>query len=423
MNKIDINLLKEHPKNKEIYGEMKDDTYEDLKSSIKENGLKTPIKINSKHFIISGHRRWLVCKELGHREIETELLYFENSEDELNYMLIENKYRVKTKTQLMREVKIIYELKQKEAKKRLKTKTLFKENPASENIFLGMETGKSSDLAGKENPASENIFLGMETGKSSDLAGKDRGISGPTVIKGLEVLERIDTEKDEANKWFFQDVMNNDSVETAHRLSKKPSLFVDKVKDIKKMTNKPTTKIINELEKKEYFESRKFDPPSSESKYVESVDDILKFSIDVIIYEGNKYEDLVKIMDRLKPDSYIFIFHDNMSLSKLNPLSEYIKIRGRIINIWKNMEISTNNYSYNKKHSIIYHAKKKDGKDRPLIGDYPDVHFSSTPESIYSFILETASIEGMNVLDITGNVNLESVCLKMKRNYILLKEI
>jgi FtsZ-interacting cell division protein YlmF len=301
---------------------------------------------------------------------------------------------------------VIEKIESKKAKDRLKTKSIFQENqglPASENIYGGRKP--------------------LKIGETRNLTGKEIGISGPTFSKGKEVVKRIDTEEDESVKWFFQDVMNNDSVEAAYNLSKKPKEFVDKVKETKNIINKPTTKIINELEKKEYFESRKFDPPSSESKYVESVDDILKFSIDVIIYEGNKYEDLVKIMDRLKPDSYIFIFHDNMSLSKLNPLSEYIKIRGRIINIWKNMEISTNNYSYNKKHSIIYHAKKKDGKDRPLIGDYPDVHFSSTPESIYSFILETASIEGMNVLDITGNVNLESVCLKMKRNYILLKEI
>jgi hypothetical protein len=254
------------------------------------------------------------------------------------------------------------------------------------------------------------------------LTGKEIGISGPTFSKGKEVIERMNTEEDETRKWFFEEVMNNDSVEAAHRLSKKPSLFVDKVKEIKEMTKKPTTKIINELEKKEYFESKKFDPPSNESKYVDNIDHVLNNSIDLIIYEGNNYEDLIKVMPKLKTDSYIFLVMNSLSIGRLRVLKEHIKIKGKIVNIWKNMNMTDKNFLYNKKHNDIIYCKKSNGTERPLFGDYPDVHFSNTPESIYSFIIETATIEGMNVLDITGNVNLESVCLKMKRNYILLKK-
>lgn len=58
---VKLSALKPHPLNAEIYGEPDKKLVED----IKKNGLLTPIVINSKNIIISGHRRWKAMLALG----------------------------------------------------------------------------------------------------------------------------------------------------------------------------------------------------------------------------------------------------------------------------------------------------------------------------------------------------------------------
>lgn len=58
---VPINSLKPHPQNNLIYGDSFDD---DLFQSIKKHGVTSPIVITTDSTIISGHRRWNVCKAL-----------------------------------------------------------------------------------------------------------------------------------------------------------------------------------------------------------------------------------------------------------------------------------------------------------------------------------------------------------------------
>ena len=58
----DILSLKPHPLNSKIYS---NGNTEDLETSIQENGLLDPIVITKDNTIISGHRRWNACKNIG----------------------------------------------------------------------------------------------------------------------------------------------------------------------------------------------------------------------------------------------------------------------------------------------------------------------------------------------------------------------
>jgi hypothetical protein len=102
---ISVDKLKPHPINESIYG-FNPTQHEELKKSIELNGLLEPITINKKYFVMSGHRRLDVIKELGWIDVDCRLSHFENP----MISLIElNRYRKKTTKELLRESEILKE--------------------------------------------------------------------------------------------------------------------------------------------------------------------------------------------------------------------------------------------------------------------------------------------------------------------------
>ena len=80
----EINQLKPHPKHAEIY-ETPDDIrteWNDLFTSIEDNGMNEAITTTKDSTIISGVRRWLVAKELGWKEIEVKVNFADELEVE-----------------------------------------------------------------------------------------------------------------------------------------------------------------------------------------------------------------------------------------------------------------------------------------------------------------------------------------------------
>ena len=104
---VKTSLLKEHPLNFKIY--LRDRGIEDneLELSIKNVGVLNPIVVDRKSkFIISGHRRFLICKRLNKDFVP--VIYNEFEDTEL--ALIEsNKQRVKTSSERIRESEILNE--------------------------------------------------------------------------------------------------------------------------------------------------------------------------------------------------------------------------------------------------------------------------------------------------------------------------
>jgi len=94
--KVDINILREHPLNKEIYGD--DDTeeqFQELVNRIRESGWIDPVIVNKDFTLLSGHRRLRAAKLLGYDSIEYEKINVD-TEHELEILLNSNVYREKT---------------------------------------------------------------------------------------------------------------------------------------------------------------------------------------------------------------------------------------------------------------------------------------------------------------------------------------
>ena len=109
---VDVNKLKPHPKNQEIYFDPKDPEFD---RSIQENGILKPIICNRSFIILDGHRRWKRAKQFGLKQVPVQIRDFEN---EILAIIWLNRYRVKTPREIFNEARVLEEELAKEAKKR-----------------------------------------------------------------------------------------------------------------------------------------------------------------------------------------------------------------------------------------------------------------------------------------------------------------
>ena len=93
-----LSSLKPHPLNNKIYS---NGNTEDLEASIQENGLLDPIIISKDNTIISGHRRWNACKNIGLENVDVRV---EDFEDESIALVELNRYRNKMASELLNEI-------------------------------------------------------------------------------------------------------------------------------------------------------------------------------------------------------------------------------------------------------------------------------------------------------------------------------
>ena len=76
--KVEVSLLKHHPKNKEIYSLS---SIEELMESISEVGLLQPLIIDSRNQVISDNRRFESIKRLGWEEVQVEVKEVKEGEE------------------------------------------------------------------------------------------------------------------------------------------------------------------------------------------------------------------------------------------------------------------------------------------------------------------------------------------------------
>lgn len=103
--KIPIKDLKTCPINEEIY---KSSSVDDLIQSIGEVGLLQNLVVRSDRTIISGHRRFKACKELGWDSVNCETKDIPDDEVDL-FIVLYNQGRTKVATEILREIKILYQ--------------------------------------------------------------------------------------------------------------------------------------------------------------------------------------------------------------------------------------------------------------------------------------------------------------------------
>lgn len=73
MQKIKVEFLKIHPRNKEFFDDMEGDKWKDFVESIKTSGIIQPLIVTDDYVVISGHQRLKAAKELGLTEVPCEV--------------------------------------------------------------------------------------------------------------------------------------------------------------------------------------------------------------------------------------------------------------------------------------------------------------------------------------------------------------
>lgn len=124
-----LSHIKPTPINEEIYSSSE---LSDLELSLEQNGQLEPIVINSKDFIISGHRRYYSMRRLKWKECEVRVQDYDN---ELISLIEHNRHRTKSVSDIHNE----YRLLEKEYKKRLGnqgTRTDLKKNNNQFNTMV-----------------------------------------------------------------------------------------------------------------------------------------------------------------------------------------------------------------------------------------------------------------------------------------------
>ena len=168
-----------------------------MKQSILESGLLNPIVVNQDNVILSGHRRYFACKELCIGEIPVEVKAFGHKWQELEYLLLQNRYRAKTNIQMTKEYDRYLEVERERAKER--QLSFLKQNQAtvSENFHERTE----SSTGGASPQLCEN-FHEAEKGRSVDMAAQNAnaGKSGRTMETWSDTLAEISRLPDDERK-------------------------------------------------------------------------------------------------------------------------------------------------------------------------------------------------------------------------------
>lgn len=233
---LNINELKPHPRNEDIYGYNED--VSDLVEKIRKSGVVTTLTITDDNVIIAGNRRWKSCKQLVSEgdtrfcQVKCEVKDFETEWDALEYLVINNDARVKTMEQKAREAQMLLEVEREKAKTRQATSTggaipqLVPKTAQAVN-------GKSRDIVAKK--------LHMKSGHEVER-----------VVKSVETIDKLKAEGRNDDAKLIADVLNNRSASTASELSshiddlteeEKQSIRDNKISAYKAITNHVTQRI------------------------------------------------------------------------------------------------------------------------------------------------------------------------------------
>jgi len=109
LTNISIDVLKVHPRNQEFFDDIKGDSYEKFKASIKNFGVSEPLLIAPDMTVVSGHQRLKVCKELGITLVPVIIREdLNNEEEKLKQLLITNFRRDENDPIKQRKVAVEY---------------------------------------------------------------------------------------------------------------------------------------------------------------------------------------------------------------------------------------------------------------------------------------------------------------------------
>jgi len=164
--------LKNHPLNQQIYGDSDPD--DDMKTSIQQSGILTPLLISDNGRILSGHRRFACAEESGIKDVPVIVSPLKDELDIEEALINANIQRQKTKEQIAREYTKLKEIEREKAKQRQ------------------AEAGgdRKSDESTKS--LTQNSAAAISKGESRKKASSKLGISHDTAEKAAKVVHIAD---------------------------------------------------------------------------------------------------------------------------------------------------------------------------------------------------------------------------------------
>ncbi len=212
--KKNVNDLKFHPMNEQIYGVNED--VSDLKEEIRKSGDVMPLIITPDDVIISGHRRVKACRELVSEgderfiELDCDVKEFQSEAEEVSYLIRCNQGREKTREQKARESVKLLETEKMLAAARRK---------ATQNNNTAKNTQPEPDVS-TLTPLSEN----NKRGKSRDIAAEEVGFkSGMELERSIFAVNKIDELTAQGRTddvQLIRNELNNGSASAAEKLAK-----------------------------------------------------------------------------------------------------------------------------------------------------------------------------------------------------------
>ena len=174
--RVDVDSLQPHPALKELMVPLPADAYERLYESIKLYGIRVPLHIwippgTNRTFILDGHHRWKVAKDLGLKHVPVLVLDLQDDLEARIWIVRANLDRRQlTPGQRAMLARTLYELEKEKARAR--------------QVAL-LKKGQEKPTL----PVSENFRSRGEKGKAADLAARQAGISGRTLEKAMKAVE------------------------------------------------------------------------------------------------------------------------------------------------------------------------------------------------------------------------------------------
>lgn len=214
---VDPKLLKNHPLQAKIYGDVAD---MEFCEEIEKNGILQPILITEDWTIISGHRRMQAARKNALATVPCVVSPLKDRLDIEEAFLSSNANRLKTVEQTAREVKERLRIETERAAAREKSGKRPKESDPRETVPQG-----PADWSGKGEPIF-GVRTGSATGRASDIAGEAVGWSGKTAVAAVKVVDAIDDAEaagDTEKASELRETLNTRGVKPAARKAEAPA--------------------------------------------------------------------------------------------------------------------------------------------------------------------------------------------------------
>jgi ParB-like chromosome segregation protein Spo0J len=163
--------LKVNPEYASLNPPLSPEEYEDLKASIKHDGIRTDLHVLRDGTILCGHNRYKIGKELDipDEKIPHKIVDIPDEIDRKIYVIADNLYRRQLTTPWRIELTSVLDTFEREKAEQRRKSTLKKGNKA---------------------PDVENLPPRDKQGKSRDKLGEKAGVSGKTYEKAIKVKEQ-----------------------------------------------------------------------------------------------------------------------------------------------------------------------------------------------------------------------------------------